>query len=175
MTIQPQNSGYGPRTKSLGLLDSDIVATHNERAIREEVAILKPTTLGELLHWSYANLAMAHSAVTAKAGKYGRTHFMIRAAFTGAEQSDPARRSAGRRRTLEDGAAPGMLLLEAEPCPSIISFQASEAVPMTAITSSGRAVRAILLKVPPTTHWSGWHKKTIPANPPSSPLSETCH
>ena len=29
---------------------------------------------------------------------------------------------------------------------------------MTAITSSGRAVRAILLKVP-TTHWSGWHKK----------------
>ena len=44
-----------------------------------EVAILKPTTLGELLHWSYANLAMAHSAVTAKAGKYGRTHFMIRA------------------------------------------------------------------------------------------------
>lgn len=36
------------------------------------------TTLGELLHWSYANLAMAHSAITAKAEKYGRTHFMIR-------------------------------------------------------------------------------------------------
>lgn len=36
------------------------------------------TTLGELLHWSYANLAMAHSAVTEKAEKYGRTHFMIR-------------------------------------------------------------------------------------------------
>ena len=36
-------------------------------------------TLGELLHWSYANLAMAHSAVTAKAEKYGRTHFMVRA------------------------------------------------------------------------------------------------
>lgn len=36
-------------------------------------------TVGELLHWSYANLAMAHSAVTAKAEKYGRTHFMIRA------------------------------------------------------------------------------------------------
>ncbi|MDP2883287.1 MAG: HNH endonuclease signature motif containing protein [Azonexus sp.] len=36
------------------------------------------TTLGELLHWSYANLAMAHSAITAKADKYGRTHFMIR-------------------------------------------------------------------------------------------------
>lgn len=30
-------------------------------------------TVGELLHWSYANLAMAHSAVTAKAEKYGRT------------------------------------------------------------------------------------------------------
>lgn len=35
-------------------------------------------TVGELLHWSYANLAMAHSAITAKAEKYGRTQFMIR-------------------------------------------------------------------------------------------------
>jgi len=40
---------------------------------------MKITTVGELLHWSYANLAMAHSAVEAKAGKYGRTHFMVRA------------------------------------------------------------------------------------------------
>ncbi len=37
------------------------------------------TTVGELLHWSYANLAMAHSAITSKAEKYGRTQFMIRA------------------------------------------------------------------------------------------------
>lgn len=36
------------------------------------------TTLGELLHWSYANVAMAHSAITAKVEKYGRTQFMIR-------------------------------------------------------------------------------------------------
>ena len=36
------------------------------------------TTIGELLYWSYANLAMAHSAITAKAEKYGRTQFMIR-------------------------------------------------------------------------------------------------
>lgn len=36
------------------------------------------TTLGELLHWSYANLAMAHSAVTAKEVKYGARHFRIR-------------------------------------------------------------------------------------------------
>lgn len=36
------------------------------------------TTVGELLHWSYANLAMAHSAITAKAEKYGRAQFMIR-------------------------------------------------------------------------------------------------
>ena len=35
-------------------------------------------TIGELLYWSYANLAMAHAAVTAKAEKYGRTQFMIR-------------------------------------------------------------------------------------------------
>lgn len=40
---------------------------------------MKITTIGELLHWSYANLAMAHSAVTAKAEKYGRTQYMIRA------------------------------------------------------------------------------------------------
>lgn len=36
------------------------------------------TTVGELLHWSYANLAMAHAAITAKAEKYGRLQFMIR-------------------------------------------------------------------------------------------------
>jgi hypothetical protein len=36
-------------------------------------------TVGELLHWSYANLAMAHSAVNAKSKKYERKHFMIRA------------------------------------------------------------------------------------------------
>ena len=35
-------------------------------------------TVGELLHWSYANLAMVHSAITAKAEKYGRIQFMIR-------------------------------------------------------------------------------------------------
>ena len=40
---------------------------------------MKITTVGELLHWSYANLAMAHSAITAKSEKYGRTHFMVRA------------------------------------------------------------------------------------------------
>ena len=39
---------------------------------------MKITTIGELLHWSYANLAMAHSAITAKAEKYGCTQFMIR-------------------------------------------------------------------------------------------------
>lgn len=35
-------------------------------------------TVGDLLHWSYANLAMAHAAITAKAEKYGRMQFMIR-------------------------------------------------------------------------------------------------
>jgi hypothetical protein len=40
---------------------------------------MKPSTVGELLHWSYANLAMAHAAVDGKATKYGRLHFMIRA------------------------------------------------------------------------------------------------
>ena len=36
------------------------------------------TTVGELLHWSYANLAMAHSAIEGKADNYGRIQFMIR-------------------------------------------------------------------------------------------------
>lgn len=40
---------------------------------------MKPTTVGELLHWSYANLAMAHSAVATLTEGYGRTHFMVRA------------------------------------------------------------------------------------------------
>jgi hypothetical protein len=36
-------------------------------------------TVGEVLHWSYANLAMAHAAVVAQAPAYGRVHFGIRA------------------------------------------------------------------------------------------------
>lgn len=40
---------------------------------------MPPATIAEALHWSYANLAMAHAAVTAKTDKYGRTQFMIRA------------------------------------------------------------------------------------------------
>ena len=39
---------------------------------------MKITTVAELLHWSYANLAMAHSAVIAKVEQYGRIQFMIR-------------------------------------------------------------------------------------------------
>lgn len=35
-------------------------------------------TVGELLHWSYANLAMAHAAVSEGASKYGRKHWAIR-------------------------------------------------------------------------------------------------
>jgi len=36
-------------------------------------------TVGELLHWSYANLAMAHSAINYKVEKYGAVQFMVRA------------------------------------------------------------------------------------------------
>ena len=39
---------------------------------------MKIATVRDLLFWSYANLAMAHAAVTSKAEKYGRTHFIIR-------------------------------------------------------------------------------------------------
>ena len=40
----------------------------------------EPTqTVRELLAISYANLAMAHAAYTARAERYGRIHFMIRA------------------------------------------------------------------------------------------------
>lgn len=39
---------------------------------------MKITTVGELLHWSYANLAMAHAAITTKSDKYKQTHFIIR-------------------------------------------------------------------------------------------------
>ena len=39
------------------------------------------TTVRELMHWSYANLAMAHSAIDAKTEKYGRVQFMIRSRF----------------------------------------------------------------------------------------------
>lgn len=39
----------------------------------------KPETVGDLLFWSYANLAMAHAAVQRGDKKYGRIHFMVRA------------------------------------------------------------------------------------------------
>lgn len=37
------------------------------------------TRVGQLLYWSYANLAMAHAAVDLGLEKYGRAQFMIRA------------------------------------------------------------------------------------------------
>ncbi len=40
---------------------------------------VKITTVGEVLYWSYANLAMAHSAVTEQMGEYGRMQYIIRA------------------------------------------------------------------------------------------------
>jgi 5-methylcytosine-specific restriction endonuclease McrA len=39
---------------------------------------MEPKTIKELLHWSYANLAMAHAAVKKNNEKYERTHFIIR-------------------------------------------------------------------------------------------------
>lgn len=48
---------------------------------------MTPKTVGELLQWSYANLAMAHAAVTAGAETYSRAHFMIRARLFSGLQS----------------------------------------------------------------------------------------
>jgi 5-methylcytosine-specific restriction endonuclease McrA len=39
---------------------------------------IKVTSISESLYWSYANLAMAHAAVSAGAEEYSRTHFIIR-------------------------------------------------------------------------------------------------
>ena len=38
----------------------------------------KIETIGELLYWAYANLAMAHAAITDKALEYDKKHFFIR-------------------------------------------------------------------------------------------------
>jgi hypothetical protein len=43
------------------------------------MAILKIITVRELIYYSYANLAMAHTAVDKKQEKYGSFNFMIRA------------------------------------------------------------------------------------------------
>lgn len=40
---------------------------------------MKDTTVGERLHWSYANLAMAHAAVEAGLQRYDPTRYAIRA------------------------------------------------------------------------------------------------
>ena len=39
----------------------------------------KYETIGELIFWSYANLAMAHTAVEKKQEKYGVSNYVIRA------------------------------------------------------------------------------------------------
>jgi len=39
---------------------------------------MKIVTLGELLYWLYANLAMAHAAVSSGSATYEQGHFMIR-------------------------------------------------------------------------------------------------
>lgn len=49
--------------------------------------LMTPQTVGDLLLWSYANLAMAHAAVTSQAQSYGRTHFMIRSRLFSGLQS----------------------------------------------------------------------------------------
>jgi 5-methylcytosine-specific restriction endonuclease McrA len=41
--------------------------------------VTEPRTVGELLHTSYANLGMAHAAVSKGDRAYGRVHYMIRA------------------------------------------------------------------------------------------------
>jgi hypothetical protein len=41
-------------------------------------AVARHELIGEFLHYSYANLAMAHAAVSAGRKSYGRVHFMIR-------------------------------------------------------------------------------------------------
>lgn len=43
-----------------------------------KIAKMKLTTLREMLYWSYANLAMAHAAVSDEASAYRRKHFMVR-------------------------------------------------------------------------------------------------
>jgi hypothetical protein len=50
-----------------------------ERPLKSLASKMEIMKIGELLNWSYANLAMAHAAVTTNSEKYGRTHFMIRA------------------------------------------------------------------------------------------------
>ena len=42
------------------------------------MATKKPRTIGESLYWSYANLAMAHAALSKGATSYSRTHYVIR-------------------------------------------------------------------------------------------------
>src|SRR5690554_4808018 len=39
----------------------------------------KVDTVGEILYWSSANLAMGDAALQKRAASYGRVHFMIRA------------------------------------------------------------------------------------------------
>lgn len=38
-----------------------------------------PATIGEALYWAYANLGMAHAAISSGCTQYARVHYMIRA------------------------------------------------------------------------------------------------
>jgi hypothetical protein len=52
--------------------------------------VMPPTikTIGNSLYWCYANLAMAHSALTKQSSSYGKTHFIIRSKlYTGLQNA----------------------------------------------------------------------------------------
>lgn len=64
-------------------VDSSVVPAHTSSTPRDMALLMAkgapPSTIGESLFWSYANLAMAHAAVTQGAKQYGKVHYMIRA------------------------------------------------------------------------------------------------
>lgn len=118
-------------------------------------------TVGELLHWSYANLAMAHSAITAKAEKYGRTQFMIRSRlYAGLNKQTmsigPLADDERLKMVLPQACAIAGVAIT---CLLTISFQQREVEKTPETTSSGPAVLAIVQSAP-MTHSNGWWRKT---------------
>ena len=90
---------------------------------------MEVTTVGELLHWRYASLAMAHAAVSANAQEYGRVHYIIRSRlYTGPrKQTMHVGALADDERLKEDGVTPGLLLLRQQGAPGVRPSHFTEA------------------------------------------------
>lgn len=84
----------------------------NKELYENENTKMKIETIGDSLYWSYANLAMAHAAVSAGDNSYQQKHFIVRGKlYIGLRKGTMKIGPFFRRRTSNADFAPSLLLL----------------------------------------------------------------